>query len=78
MQEDLMSYFTNDGQLLFYTNKVLLDELKARGMGTINSFQMSLKPVLLHNGNKLPSVLLADTTSMKGNYMNMKLLVEKM
>jgi len=36
-----------------------------------------LKGVLLHNGNKFPSVPLAHAAKMKGSYENMKLLLGK-
>jgi len=38
---------------------------------------VSLKVVLLHNGNRLPSVPFAHEASMKENYESLKLLVEK-
>ena len=38
---------------------------------------MTLKVVLLHNGNKLPSVPLAHATNMKEGYESMKLLLGK-
>jgi len=43
----------------------------------INSSKMSLKVVLLHNGNSFPSVPLALPANMKENYENMKLLLGK-
>jgi hypothetical protein len=43
----------------------------------IDSSKVSLKAVLLHNGNKYPSVPLAHTVNMKESYENMKLLLEK-
>jgi len=38
---------------------------------------VSLKVVLLHNGNKFPSVPLAHAANMKENYDSMKLLLGK-
>ena len=38
---------------------------------------MSLKLVLLHNGNKFPSVPLAHAADMKGSYESMKLYLGK-
>ena len=38
---------------------------------------MSLKVVLLHNGNKFPSVPLAHAANMKESYESMKLLLGK-
>jgi len=43
----------------------------------IDSSKVSLKVVLLHNGNKFPSVPLADVADMKESYESMKLLVGK-
>jgi hypothetical protein len=43
----------------------------------IDSLDVSLKAVLPHKGNKLPSVPLAHATNMKEPYENMKLLLEK-
>jgi hypothetical protein len=43
----------------------------------IDSSKVSLKAVLLHNGNKFPSVPLAHAANMKESYENMKLLLEK-
>ena len=42
-----------------------------------DSSKVSLKVVLLHNGNKFPSVLLAHTVSMKESYEIMTLLFGK-
>lgn len=42
----------------------------------IDSSKISLKAVLLHNGNKYPSVPLAQAAKMKENYGNMKVLLE--
>ena len=43
----------------------------------IDSSKVSLKAVLLHNGNKFPSVPLAHAANMKESYDNMKLLLRK-
>ena len=43
----------------------------------IDSSKVSLKVVLLHNGNKFPSVPLAHAANMKEIYESMKLLLEK-
>ena len=42
-----------------------------------DSLKVSLKVVLLHNGNKNPSVPLAHAANMKGSYESMKLLLRK-
>jgi len=43
----------------------------------IDSSKVRLKVVLLHNGNKFPSVPLAHAANMKESYESMKLLLEK-
>lgn len=43
----------------------------------IDSSKLSLKAVLLHNGNKFPSVPVAHAVNMKESYDNMKLLLGK-
>ena len=43
----------------------------------IDSSKVSLKVVLLHNGNRFPSIPLAHAANMKENYENMKLLLGK-
>ena len=43
----------------------------------VDSSKVSLKAVLLQNGNKFPSVPLAHATNKKESYENMKLLLEK-
>ena len=42
----------------------------------IDLSKVSLKAVLLHNGNKYPSVPVAHATEMKESYDNMKSLLE--
>ena len=43
----------------------------------IDSSKVSFKVVLLHNGNKFPSVTLAHAANMKESYESMKLLLGK-
>ena len=43
----------------------------------IDSSKVSLKMVLLHNGNKFPSVPLAHAANMKESYESIKLLLGK-
>jgi len=43
----------------------------------IGSSKVRLKVVLLHNGNKIPSVPLANAANMKESFESMKLLLEK-
>ena len=43
----------------------------------VDSSKVSLKVVLLHNGNRFPSVPLAHPVNMKESYESMKLLLGK-
>jgi len=43
----------------------------------IDSSKVSLRLVLLHNGNRFPSVPLAHAANMKGSYESMKLLLRE-
>ena len=43
----------------------------------VDSSKVSLKLVLLHNGNRFPSVPLVHAANMKESYESMKLLLEK-
>jgi hypothetical protein len=43
----------------------------------IDSSKVSLKVVLLHNGNRFPSVPLAHAANLKKSYKSMKLLLGK-
>jgi len=58
-------------QRLLDTNTIQLD-----GVGLWTS-KVSLKALLLHNGNKFPSVPPAHAAEMKESYENMKVLLEK-
>jgi hypothetical protein len=42
----------------------------------IDSIKLSLKAVLLHNGNTLPSIPVGHSMHNKGSYENMKILME--
>ena len=43
----------------------------------VDSSSVSLKAVLLHNGNRLSSIPVAHSTHMEENYQNVKVLLEK-
>jgi len=47
------------------------------GACSLDSSKVSLKVVLLHNGNKFPSIPLAHAANMKESYESMKLLLGK-
>ena len=44
----------------------------------IDSSSSSLKAVLLHNGNKLPSIPLAHSAHLKEDYVNVDLLLKRL
>lgn len=81
--EEFVTYFSKENDLVYCNNAYGL--LRELGFATgpkewrlfIDSSKVSLKAVLLHNGNKYPSVPLAHATNMKENYINMKLLLQK-
>ena len=79
----LLNYFSMDDSIAFCNNVAsLLAELQLPGDNSqwrlfIDSSKLSLKAILLNNGNKFPSVPLAHAVHMKETYDNIKLLLEK-
>ncbi|GBP76229.1 hypothetical protein EVAR_61899_1 [Eumeta japonica] len=82
-QEDFMRYFIKEDDLVFCNDaKGLVQEMgfpehPEECRLFIDSSKISLKGVLLHNGNKYPSIPLAHATNMKENYGNIQLLLER-
>lgn len=82
-EQAFLSYFTKDDDLVFCNNAYgLLRQLcfcdkSEEWRLFIDSSKTSLKAVLLHNGNKFPSVPLAYARNMKESYQNMKMILEK-
>lgn len=81
--EQFKFYFSQDGDLV-YCNDInsVMDMLKiefdpSQWRLFIDSSKTSLKAVLLHNGNVLPSVPVAHGANMKETYEVMKLVLEK-
>jgi hypothetical protein len=82
-QANIASYFSMDGDLVCCNDVCgLMDELQLQHAPDqwrlfINSFELRLKAVLLHNGNKLPSISLAHAAHMKETYISIQGLMEK-
>lgn len=82
-QEDFKNFFSQEGDFV-YCNDILsvMDTLghshnPEEWRLFIDSSKASLKAVLLHNGNKFPSVPLAHAINMKETYENMKIILDK-
>jgi len=54
-----------------------LQHTSGQWMPSIDSSKISLEAVLLHNGNKFPSVPLAHTLRVKETYENVRVLLQK-
>jgi hypothetical protein len=77
-QKDIAQYFSSAGDLVYCTD---IDKIMA-ALGQdhktdewrlfVDSSKHSIKAVLLHNGNKHPSIPIAYAVHMKENYKNMK------
>ena len=82
-QEEFQDFYSEENYLAYCNNIcAVMDILDHEHTTTewrlfIDSSKTSLKAVLLHNGNKFPSVPLAYATNMKETYENLKILLEK-
>ena len=82
-QEEFQDFYSEENDLVYCNNICgVMDVLDHEHKTTewrlfIDSSKTSLKAVLLHNGNKFPSVPLAYATNMKETYENLKILLEK-
>lgn len=80
----LVPYFSKEDGLVFCNDvNGLMSQLGQNHVATewrlfIDSSKTSLKGVLLHNGNKLPSLPLAYSADLKETYDVMKLMLEKL
>ena len=83
-QEEFQDLYSEENDLVYCNNiYAVMDVLDHEHKTTewrlfIDSSKTSLKIVLLHNGNKFPSVPIAYATNMKETYENLKILIEKM
>ena len=82
-QEEFQDFYSEENDLVYCNNICgVMDVLDREHKTTewrlfTDSSKSSLKAVLLHNGNKFPSVPLAYATNMKETYENLKILLEK-
>ena len=83
LQEEFQDFYTEKNDLVYCNNScAVMDVLDHEHKTTewrlfFDSSKTRMKSVLLHNGNKFPSVPLAYTTNMKEKYENLKILLEK-
>ena len=81
--EEFKDFFSQEDDVVFYNEvcpvmEVLGQEFNPNQLRLfIDSSKVSLKVVLLHNGNKFPSLPLARAANMKESYESMKLLLGK-
>ena len=82
-QEELKDFFSQEDGVVFYNDVCSVMEVLGREYKPeqwrlfIDSSKVSLKLVLLHNGNKFPTVPLAHAANAKESYKSMKLLLGK-
>ena len=82
-QEELKDFFSQEDGVVFYNVVCSVIEVLGREYKPeqrrlfIDSSKVSLKLVLLHNGNRFPYVLLAHAANTKKSYASMKLLLGK-
>jgi len=82
-QEEFQEFYSEENDLVYWKNIcAVMDVFDHEHKTTewrlfIDALKTSLKAVLLHNGNKFPSVPLAHATNMKETYENLKILLEK-
>ena len=84
-EEKLRKYFHFDGQLVYCTDaegRFLAMGLSAyrsnEGRLFIDSSKRSLKYLLLHNSNQYGSISIGYSATLKGNYENIKALLERL
>jgi len=82
-QEELKDFFSQEDGVVFYNDVCSVMEVLGREYKPeqwrlfIDSSKVSLKLVLLHNGNRFPSFPLAHAANTKESYKSMKLLLGK-
>ncbi|UYV81646.1 hypothetical protein LAZ67_20001789 [Cordylochernes scorpioides] len=82
-QDEFQDFYSQENDLVYCNNVVSLMEALGHDHDTeewrlfIDSSKISMKAVLLHNGNKFPSVPIAHASNMKETYENRKLLLKK-
>ena len=84
--QGLVSHFSTDGELCYCNDVSALLVFQSIGMINdqtnwrlfIDSSKESIKAVLLHNGNRYPSVPVAYSTTLKEPYYNLQLISDKL
>ncbi|UYV80765.1 hypothetical protein LAZ67_19001665 [Cordylochernes scorpioides] len=82
-QDEFQDFFSQENDLVCCNDVISLMKALGHDYDTeewhlfIDSSKISLKAVLLHNGNKFPSVPIAHASNMKETYESMKLLLKK-
>ncbi|UYV70254.1 hypothetical protein LAZ67_7002290 [Cordylochernes scorpioides] len=82
-QDEFQDFYSQENDLVYCNDVVSLMEALGHDHDTeewrlfIDSSKISMKAVLLHNGNKFPSVPIAHASNMIETYENMKLLLKK-
>ena len=80
--EDLVQFFKMERGLVACTDidglmqKLSINHIPLDWRLFIDSSKLSLKAILLHNGNTLPSIPLGHSVHNKESYDNMKILME--
>ena len=80
----LSKLFSADGELCYCNNtpglfeSVGIEYDPGHWRLFVDSSKESMKAVLIHNGNTLPSVPVAYSTTMKENYLTLQLILEKL
>jgi len=81
--EEFKNFFSQEGGVMFYNDVCSIMEVLGHEYNPdewrmfIDSSKVSLKVVLLHNGNRFPSIPLAHAANIKESYESMKLLLGK-
>ncbi|UYV66834.1 hypothetical protein LAZ67_4003034 [Cordylochernes scorpioides] len=81
--DEFQDIYSQENDLVYCNDVVSLMEALGHDHDTeewrlfIDSSKISMKAVLLHNGNKFPLVPIAHASNMKETYENMKLLLKK-
>ena len=81
-QEEFQDFYSEENDLVYCNNicavmDVLDHEHKTIEWRLFIDSSKTMKTVLLHNGNKFPSVPIAYASNMKETYENLKILLEK-
>ena len=81
---DLSKLFSADAKLYYCNNipglfeSVGIEYDPGHWRLFVNSSKESMKAVLIHNGNTLPSVPVTYSTTLKENYLTLQLILEKL